>query len=109
MSKMSTSGFDEFADELDAMADAVSGLDGKEISSKELFDDSGFVEKHTGYSTINDFLFQYGSDVSDSELFDESLETPFNQFIAKSTNNNFETFTAFHEAAADDYLEHLIP
>lgn len=109
MAKMSTSGFDEFADELDAMADAVSGLDGKEISSKELFDDSGFVKKHTGYSTINDFLNHYGLDVSDDELFDKSSKTPFNKFVAKSTDNSFKTFTAFHEAAADDYLEHLIP
>ena len=107
MSKFSVSGLNELSDEFDRISKEVSNFDGKELSAEELFDDSGFVEKYTGFKTINGFMSQFGSDLSNDELFQKSSKSEFNRFVAKSTGGAFKTFQAFYDEAISQYLENM--
>ena len=55
------------------------------------------------------FLDDYDADITDEDIDDADVGSKLNQFVCHATSQKFKTFSQFHEAAVDLYLEQYLP
>lgn len=96
------SGFQEFKDFQKGFKKGIKDLEQtNEISFDVLFNPK-FIQKHTKFSSIDDFLEQSGFDCSSTEAFDSIPSDALDKYVRENTS--FHSWQEMLEEATNDYI-----
>lgn len=95
-------GFDKMMDSLKSLAQKAKELEGiHTVSFDKLFTES-FMEKHTDYSSFDEFLKAGNFVVNSQEDFEAIPDDVFDQYISQATD--FGSWEDMLSKATNDYL-----